>query len=1751
MSASRKTRLSVLIVVLGCCLPVFLTAQFTVIGTGVNYTDIEFIIPDYDMSVVTHNGTAYTRIFSPEHGLLMQEGFPELPTYSFLLAIPGTGTVELETETVKEKSVHQEIVMFPSQGFDLEINEKQGFLKDKSFYESGSPYPDKQIEIGVPAIMRDMRLVAVTVTPFSYNPVKRELITADRLSLRIRYDETAAGINELTGGNENRKSRVFESLQRHSVLNYNQFSRNQYRNDYQRRSMIVVHHHTDIESYVHILNMYLNWKRDKGFEVSAINTADYPTPAAIQNYIQDAYNNWENRPEYIVIFGDKSGDYSVPIWTLPQEGLPGNADGDNPYGLLAGDDLLPDVLIGRIPVGSNTIELAAFWNKLRNYERVPYTNQTEWYEQQVLAGDTRPGVNNSGTTIFDTMKYVKGLMTSYNRDYDITEVYQPPFAGQMAAGINRGAAFFSFRGTEAIAGWFEPLDNHLHNGYMLPNIDIITCRSMDFEGGAFTDRLLKMGTPTLPKGVISALGMSSATDTAFNNNLTASLHRGLFRYDLSSMSEAMVYAKLELYRNFWNSHQWRAEHYFQMLNLLGDPSMNVWKGEPKEMNVTYPEELPGSANSIRITVTDDDEQPLKNAWVTIRKGRSLNDEDLFATGYTDEQGSVILYYDNGVTGEVSVTVTKVHKKPYLGSFRIGDTGGVAFRELITNDNFDAGETVNFILSVRNRLQAIAIGVSGRISTESEYIEITENEAFFGDIQPNANAQSNDNFVINIAPDIPARHRVDFKLTLTDNAMNSWISRFSIIANNGRLELVELIVEDNDDGVLDPLEEARLIFRLNNSGTIDLSDISAEISGGGHGLLVLNDTAFYGDINAGQTVSSRDEHIEVSATSTTIPGMIYDFDLYLSNEEGFSQTIPVKVPIGTVTVDDPLGPCAYGYWIYDCGDTDYYDAPVYNWIEIAPHLGGNGVNTGLMADYDDHQNSLTMDLPFTFTFYGEEYEELTICANGWISFGETNLATRQNWRLPGALGPDPIIAVFWDNLSLVNGWVFTYFDVEEHIFIIQWQQAANVYDDAEETFQIILYDPEYYITTTGDAPVKIQYQVFNNVNESGQEPGGPMPPFGEWGNYATIGIADHTGTRGLEYTFNNEYPTAARPLGNETAIYITTGSIIERPYMMIDTIRFNGDEESPHYGEEGSFTVRLVNYGGVVAENVTATLVSEDEYVEIVEDTAEFGDIDAEGAVTIINAFYIRVADNVPDKHELTFNLLIEADDNLNWNYRHRLYVRAPHLIVSKPLIYDPLPGGNNNGIIDPGEELVLYLPVKNEGSVDTPRLDIEISTESEIVTIREVVPAFYQTLRAGEVHYPAIHITVSEDAEPGTPVTISYRLQTGEYIFADQFIICIGDIFYVRLGEGDNVTPPTEASPINIYFRSLRSQFVYTAEELQAAGMQTATSILEFGFWIHTAPAHPLVDFTIRMRHTEASDVSEHIEGPYETVFRRQSYRPAVTDFGWDMLILDTPFEWNGVDNILVNTSFSPVASWSSTGQIRYYNVENGFRYTRADSPDQGGEATTTVSHYKPQALLLCAAEPTDGDTVVGNLAAIITDENQVMLTWDAPGLTEDLIGYSVYRNGSLITEEFVTDTEYLDSPLPAGTYYYWVMAYYEETGYSPSTNIVMVSFDDLSFDEDSPELYKTELLAAYPNPFNPQTVIEFTLKERDKVTLELFNILGQRVKVLTDDEYEAGRHRIVWEGTDDRNRRVSSGIYFYRMTATYYRKTGKVIMLK
>ncbi len=109
----------------------------------------------------------------------------------------------------------------------------------------------------------------------------------------------------------------------------------------------------------------------------------------------------------------------------------------------------------------------------------------------------------------------------------------------------------------------------------------------------------------------------------------------------------------------------------------------------------------------------------------------------------------------------------------------------------------------------------------------------------------------------------------------------------------------------------------------------------------------------------------------------------------------------------------------------------------------------------------------------------------------------------------------------------------------------------------------------------------------------------------------------------------------------------------------------------------------------------------------------------------------------------------------------------------------------------------------------------------------------------------------------------------------------------------------------------------------------------------------------------------------------------------------------------------------------------------------------------------------------------------------------------------------------------------------------------IFTTIDPTNIEANDIRPYVTDLQGNFPNPFNPETTISFSLAEAGEVTLEIFNIRGQRVVKLVDEYKEAGIHRVIWNSRDSSGRTVGSGVYLYRMKTRDYDAAGKMILMK
>lgn len=139
---------------------------------------------------------------------------------------------------------------------------------------------------------------------------------------------------------------------------------------------------------------------------------------------------------------------------------------------------------------------------------------------------------------------------------------------------------------------------------------------------------------------------------------------------------------------------------------------------------------------------------------------------------------------------------------------------------------------------------------------------------------------------------------------------------------------------------------------------------------------------------------------------------------------------------------------------------------------------------------------------------------------------------------------------------------------------------------------------------------------------------------------------------------------------------------------------------------------------------------------------------------------------------------------------------------------------------------------------------------------------------------------------------------------------------------------------------------------------------------------------------------------------------------------------------------------------------------------------------------------------------------------------------------------------EFLDRKVEYGNNYFYQLADVDlsnvETIQEEIVEIRLEAPEDEIF-----EKFEYELAQNFPNPFNPETSISYTLQRENFVSLEVYNLLGKKVKSLVSVKQKAGKHSAIWDGTDGNGKIVSSGIYYYKIQAGNFTQNRKMVFLK
>ncbi len=1127
--------------------------NFELIEESEEYYIINFSIDDFELESVEE----YTKILTKTKGSTTELGMPKLPQFSALIEIDGDYTYNVEYNILSSQKI-KDIKIFPNQAMVNGLEKSSIEDVNESYYSSSQLYPENKVSVSSPMVMRDVNISILSLIPFEYNPNSEELEIYNSVEIKLTKSYSA---NQISKKNMP-KSRVFEKIYKEHILNYSTESRDE---DYQPQTILYIcGGSSSTNSYFQDL---IEWRNQRGYIVYVASLSETgSSSSAIKNYIEDAYNNWDNPPEYVALVGDVGGSYSIPTFYngFGHNTYGNDCEGDMPYSQLDGNDLLPEVIVGRISVQSST-ELSNVSNKILLYEKATYLDSFgDYYERAAMAGDP----SSSGNSCAITKEYVKETLENHGFDDVSIKTSGGSWSSWMEDQLEEGVLYFNYRGYLGMSGFTSSNINNANSGVKLSFATILTCGTGSFaeDNTTMSEAFLRSGSTSNPKGGVAAVGTATwNTHTLFNNIIDMGMYDGILSDKVGTAGAALASGKLALLNTYPGDYDQWVSAFTQWNNLMGDPATHLWTDKPTVIYAEHPSEIPYGTNFIDVAVSDEYGMPVSNALVTFFVPESNNP----INKHTNDMGMVSFDIDENLLSSATITVTKLDHKPYQGNLTItNESVNVNLSmdsEIIITDSNDglaqAGETILLSIPIYNFGQNTASDISAELISNSENVSINSESIFYGTIL--SGETSYGDFNISISPASIQGEDLQLYIHITDGESN-WTSSIDINVMGSLLYV-------SSSGDVDPGETQNLSIELTNSGEISASGVTATLSFNGNQVEINDSGGSWGNILSNSTITC-DDCFNITVSDDVIPGTQFSLSVHIQSEGGYDRVETFMLETGRVGETDPLGPDTYGYYIYDSGDIDYNLAPIYDWIEIDTNYGGSGTDLNLSNSGNGNWNGnplADVTLPFTFKFYGINYETITVSPNGWIALGHTDMESFRNYPIPGAGGPSPMIAGFWDDLETTNsGDIFVY-DAGDS-FIVEWSDMRTENNNSNETFQIILYNdsaPPY-----GDNSIKVQYKDFNNTSSGNFN---SYPPI--HGGYATIGIENQLGDDGIEYTFNDVYPSAAMELGDETAIYITTESPITLPSPELNYSTDNLNFEL-NQGEADSGTITLSNTG---------------------------------------------------------------------------------------------------------------------------------------------------------------------------------------------------------------------------------------------------------------------------------------------------------------------------------------------------------------------------------------------------------------------------------------------------------------------------------------------------------------------------------------------------------------------------------------------
>ncbi len=655
----------------------------------------------YTTEVVTPRGVANV-VSVPRTVTTALAGEPDLPMIAIPAIIGDNQRYSIRVVDAQYQDFNLNVA--PSKGdFSREINPEDVPYTYGEAYNQNAFFPESNIGLYEPYILRDFRGQNMVIYPFAYNPATQTLRVYHNMTVEM-YSEGIGGENQIT-----RKSNVVKMDPEINALYSNQFinyqaSLNRYTPIEEEGDLLIICH----DAFMTAMQPFVNWKKQIGRPTTMVSTSTAgTTDTAIKAYIEAQYASNTNLT-HILLVGDVA---QIPGHYMSASGGYGGKS-DLWYGQITGNDFYNELFVGRISA-ENTDHVTTQVNKVIHYERDINATDT-WLTTGMGIG------NNDGPGHFNEKdwEHIDNIRTDL-LNYNYTTVYQEyPISGYstsaavMSQHFNDGVSLCNYcnHGTEtgwAICTYNNSHVNNLTNINKLPVIWSVACLNgkYDHSQPCFGETWLRANNsndPEQPTGAVGGMfsyisqpwqppqyGQDEMVDIlieSYSNNIKRTLGGTSINGNMKVLDQYGSQGQGTGTYNCWI--------------LYGDPTLTMRNAVPTDMGVSHQPTLGTSATSFTVTATNGN-----GARATLTRNNEIMGSAIINNGTAN-----ITFTAPGQTGTATLTVFGYNKITYIATIEITAGGGPS----PVSVNVSANPTT-IAQGSNSQLNAVATGGDGNFS----------------------------------------------------------------------------------------------------------------------------------------------------------------------------------------------------------------------------------------------------------------------------------------------------------------------------------------------------------------------------------------------------------------------------------------------------------------------------------------------------------------------------------------------------------------------------------------------------------------------------------------------------------------------------------------------------------------------------------------------------------------------------------------------------------------------------------------------------------------------------------------------------------------------------------------------------------------------------------------------------------------------------------------------------------------------------